>query len=98
MAKRTTRKKAKAGFFTKLLILVLMAALGWQLYSLRTKLKDAKVQKQQLAAQIEKKQEENDTLQDSIDRSGSEEETEKIARNDLGLVSPGEKIFYDVSN
>jgi cell division protein FtsB len=23
---------------------------------------------------------------------------ERIARNELGLVSPGEKVFYDVSN
>lgn len=100
MAKRAKKKTKKlgSGFFTKLLILALAGALGWQLYGLRTKMKSAKIQQLQLSEQIEEKQQENETLKDSIEKSGSKGEMEKIARDKLGLASPGEKVFYDTSN
>lgn len=95
---RATKKKVKLGFFTKLLLLVLLAALSWQLYRLHNQVADATAQKEQLSAQVQEQQQKNDTLKDGIENGGSQEEMEKIARNDLGLVSPGEKVFYDVSN
>lgn len=98
MVRKPKKKKTKAGFFTKLLLLLLLAALSWQLHSLRTELQDAKIRQEKLAAQVEEKKQENQTLQEGIDCSGSKEEMERIARNELGLVSPGEKVFYDVSN
>lgn len=100
MAKRTKKRSRKigSGILTKLLILVLTAALGWQLYGLRAKMKSAKAQQERISAQIAAKQEENDSLKDSIKKSGSKEEMEKIARDKLGLASPGEKVFYDTSN
>jgi cell division protein FtsB len=93
-----SKQKAKAGFFTKLLILVLLLALGWQLYQLHGQVESAQTQRDQLSAQVEQQQQKNDELQESIDNGGSEEEMKKIARDDLGLVSPGERVFYDVSN
>jgi cell division protein FtsB len=72
--------------------------LGWQLYGLRTKMKSAKAQQVQLTQQIEAKQQENEALKDSISKGGSKDEIEKIARDKLGLASPGEKVFYDTSN
>ena len=59
---------------------------------------DAEFQRQQLAVQVDAKQAENDSLQASIDRGGSVEEMLRIAREELGLVSPNEKVFYDTSN
>lgn len=91
-------QKTKAGFFTKLLILVLLLALGWQLYQLHGQVESAQTQKELLSAQVDQQQQKNDELQESIDNGGSEEEMEKIARDELGLVSPGERVFYDVSN
>ena len=52
----------------------------------------------QLAVQVAAKQAQNDALQDSIDRGGSLEEMLRIAREELGLVAPNEKVFYDTSN
>ena len=95
---RTEKKKparAKSGFFTKILILVLLAAMVWQLQSLRTQVEAAENQRQQLTVQVAAKQAENDALQSSIDRGGSEDEMMKIAREELGLVAPNEKVFYD---
>ena len=59
---------------------------------------DAEFQRQQLAVRVDAKQAENDSLQASIDRGGSVEEMLRIAREELGLVSPNEKVFYDTSN
>jgi len=38
--------------------------------------------------------EENAQLKDSLSQDRSEEEMERLARERLGLVRPGEKIFY----
>ena len=92
------KKKARAGFFTKLLLLVLLVAMGWQLYRLHGQVQAAEVQKAQLAAQVEQQKKANDTLQDGIDNGGSQQEMEKIARDELGMVSPGERVYYDKSN
>ena len=98
MAKTQKKKLAKAGFFTKILIVMLLAVLTWQLGQLRTQVEGAEQQRQQLAVQVAAKQAENDSLQASIDRGGSLEEMLRIAREQLGLVAPNEKVFYDTSN
>lgn len=95
---KTAKRPHKAGFFTKVLILVLLAALGWQLYRLHGQVADARTEQEQLTQQVAAQQQKNDTLQKSIDDGGNADEMEKIARDELGLVSPGEKVFYDVSN
>lgn len=100
MAQSTKKKPAKArtGFFTTLLIVMLLAVLSWQLSELRTQVANAELQRQQLATQVANKEAENIALQTSIDRGGSLEEMLRIAREKLGLVAPNEKVFYDTSN
>ncbi|MCI2058802.1 MAG: septum formation initiator family protein [Oscillibacter sp.] len=92
------KKKNRAGFFTKLLLLVLLVALGWQLYRLHGQVEAARAQKAQLTAQVEQQKKDNAALQKGIDDGGSEEEMEKIARDELGLVSPGERVYHDTNN
>lgn len=100
MAKKASRKpgKVKAGFFTKVLILALLAALGGQLYHLQGQIQEAQAQREALSTQVAERQQENDALQESIDSGGSQEEMKKIAREELDLVEPNEKVFYDISN
>lgn len=95
---KTEKRRAKAGFFTKLLLLVLLAALGWRLLQLHDRVAEARAQAETLSGQVAQRQQENDRLQEKIDQGGSQEQKEEIARDELGLVSPNEKIFYDVSN
>ncbi len=97
-AAKKAKSKAKAGFFTKLLLLILIAALGYQLHQLRGNVDRAQAEMTQLSNQVADQQQENDSLQEAIDQGGSKEEMEKIARQELGLVAPNEKVFYDVSN
>lgn len=97
-SRKNAKKRARAGFFTKLLLLVLLVALGWQLYRIHGQVETAQAQRQQLAAQVAAQQADNDALRRSIADGGSQEEKERIARDELGVVSPGERVYYDVSN
>ena len=96
-SKKKKPAKARAGFFTKILIVILLAVLTWQLSALRVQVEEAEFQRQQLAAQVDAKQAENDSLQASIDRSGSLEEMLRIAREELGLVDPDTIIIEDAN-
>ena len=81
----------------RLVILALLLALGWQVWRMQDQLTAAKAQ-EQLRQQVQTQQQENDALQKSIDQGGSQEEMERIARDELGLVSPGERVFVDIGH
>lgn len=95
---KKTRRRAKLGLFTGTLLLVLIAALGWRLYLLRSQVEQAQTQEAQLAAQVQLQQQENDKLQGDLSSGGTQEQMEEIARNELGMLAPGDRLFYDVSN
>lgn len=90
MAKAAKGRKVASGFPVRLAILALLVLLGWQVWRMQDQLTAAKAQEQQLRTQVQLQQQENDALQKSIDQGGSQEEMERIARDELGLVSPGE--------
>ena len=91
-------QRTRASLLTKVLILMLLAAMGWQLHLLRGQVADAQAQKEALAAQVEAQQQANDALSEDIAAGNTQEKMEELARDELGLVSPGERVFYDVSN
>lgn len=100
MAKNAEKKTGRthASLLTKLLILLLLAGIGMQLLSLQEDVKAAEVEKALLAAQVEAQQQENDALSADIAEGGTQEKMEELAREELGLVYPGERVFYDTSN
>jgi len=77
----------------KLIILVLLAAMGWQLYGLRTQLAHAQEERDAYAAQVEARRQENAALEADIAEGPTEEKLQEIARDELGLVKPGEYVF-----
>ena len=96
MADKQCAKKQprpRSGFLTKVVILVLLAAIGWQLYGLRDQLKTAQEEKERYAAEVAAQQQENDALAADIAAGPTEEKIEEIARDELGYVKPGEYIF-----
>ena len=96
MEAATAKKRAR--LYVAVFAVLLLAVLTWQLGELRTQVDNAELQRQQLAAQVAAKEAENTSLQASIDRGGSLEEMLRIAREELGLVAPNEKVFYDTGN
>ena len=91
-------KKRKRGVFTGLLLLTLALLLGALLLSQREQIKAAKQQEAELSAKIEQTKQENAELEAALEKKGDEEYLQELARSELGMVAPGEKVFHDVSN
>ena len=92
-ARRRKKVKVRARPLTKLVILVLLAAIGWQLYGLRSQVRRAQEEREQYAALVAEKQRENAALEADITEGPTDEQLEEIARDELGLVKPGEYVF-----
>jgi cell division protein FtsL len=87
-------KRPKSSLWTKILIFVLILGLGSQLYRLSNEIRSAQADQALLTAQVEQLRQENTSLAQDIENGDNEELLEKIAREELGLVKPDEKIFY----
>ena len=96
--KKQPRQRVRASLFTKVLILVLLVGIGWQLVRLRDQVEAAEAEKARLETQIQAQQQENDALAADIAEGSTQEKMEEIARETLGLVYPGERVFIDKSN
>ena len=88
----------KAGILTIIVILAIVVYAGSTLVSLKAQLAEAREKREALQTQVDKEQQTNAELQYAISHSEDPETLEDIARNKLGLVKPGEKIFYDVND
>lgn len=92
------RRHIRASLPTKLLILTLLVAIGWQLHNLHGQVESAQERKELLAAQVEAKTQENDALAADIAEGPTPEKMQDIAREELGWVAPGEYVFYNRNN
>ena len=90
-------KVKRAGMATKLLVLVLLAALAVALLSTQAKLNVAQSERDELARKVEAQREANAALADDIAHSGDLEYLADIARSKLGLLEPDEIEFVDSS-
>ena len=97
-AQNASRTRPHASLLTKLVIVVLLSAIGWQLYELRDQVAAAQAAKDRYVQQVDAQQQENDALAADIAEGATPEKMEEIAREQLGLVTPGEYVFYDTSN
>ena len=97
-AQKGKRRVLRAGPLTKLLLLALLLGIGWQLVRLQDQVEAAQAEKDLLAAQVEVKRQENSALAADIEAGGSQEKMEEIARNELGMVFPGEYVLCDGVN
>lgn len=95
---KSKKQHVRAGILTKFVILALLAGLGWQLLQLKGQVEQAQEQRTSLAQQVNDLQEKNDALEADIAEGATQEKMEDLAREKLGVVSPNERVFYDVSN
>lgn len=91
-------KLRKASVFTKIVIAALVVYAGFTLVSLSRQISDAKQEREALAGEVDEYVRINAELNYKIEHSEDDAIIEDIARTELGLVEPGEKIFIDVSN
>ena len=82
----------------KIVILALLVYAGISLVNAKGRIARAEADRAELQARVATVQQENAELEYDIAHAGDPETIASIARAKLGLVLPGEKIFYDVSN
>ena len=94
-----TSKKTRSYSF--ILTLAIMAVIGYFVISLIS-LQMEKSEKAQQVAQAEASlvasQERNEELQNVISEGDDSAYIERIARDVLGYVLPGERVYYDISS
>ncbi|MCI9403039.1 MAG: hypothetical protein HFF04_05110 [Oscillospiraceae bacterium] len=83
----------KAGFLTKIVILTLLIAATVSLLRLRTQIQEAQVELEDKRLQVAQQTQVNADLRDAVDHSGDPARQADIARNELGLSGPGEKVI-----
>lgn len=99
MAKKAeTTKKAGSSLMSRLIILALIAFIGWQLYGLQGQLTAAQAERDRYQTEVETLRQENDALAADIAEGTTQEKMEEIARKELGVVTPGEYVFSHRGN
>ncbi len=86
----------KSSMLTRLIILALAVYAIVTLLGLQTQISQQNEANAVLREQITATAQENQRLQQAIERVGSREGVEEVARNKLGLVTEGEMIFYNL--
>lgn len=89
---------AKAGLLTKVLILVMLIAVAVSLLELNARVEKAQAAKQELEQQVAAQTQINANLTDAIEHSDDLDRITDVAREKLGLVSPGEIVFYSLGD
>jgi cell division protein FtsB len=85
----------RAGFVVKLLVFAAIAFLSWMFFGLRGDISRANLRRDELKAEDARLELENDEMKRRLERSGDDEIIAEIARDNLGLVMPGEQVYYD---
>ncbi|MBR2132353.1 MAG: cell division protein FtsL [Oscillospiraceae bacterium] len=94
MARKAKKSRFRpSGKFTLLIVAVLLAIMGFALQNMLVQLRYAEDEKDIYAQQLQQLQEQNAQLKEDIANSDNPALIEDIARNDLGMISVGEKIF-----
>lgn len=89
---------AKAGLLTKVLILVMLIAVAVSLLELNSRVEQAQAAKEELEQQVAAQTQINANLTDAIEHSDDLDRITDVAREKLGLVSPGEIVFYSLGD
>lgn len=86
--------KSPSGKLTMFLLLILAAFISVQIFHMFDQLQTARQTEEAYAQQLAELQETNQQLQEDLDNSDSLDLIEDIARDQLGMVQEGEKVFH----
>ncbi len=91
-------KLKRSSIFTKIVLLALIVYATISLVNTKNRVAEAEADRELLQARVDAMLQENAELEYDIEHAGDPDTIAEIARTKLGLVMPGEKIFYDVNN
>ena len=92
-SEKQAKRRSKGSLLPKLIIVAVLAAIGVQLRTLHVQVQDAQAERDALAAQVAAQQQENDALAEDIAEGSTEEKMKELAREELGLVEPDQRVF-----
>lgn len=84
----------RAPLMTKLVVLALLIAVAVTLLDLRGQIQQAQSDLELVQAQVTVQRQTNAALADAVENSEDPDRQADIARDKLGLVEPGEILFY----
>ena len=87
----------KAGLLTKLVVLALLIYLAVSLLNLQGRIRETQAQRDSLSRQVAEQTQVNAALAEDVANPDDPERIADIARDKLGLVAPGEKVFIITS-
>lgn len=97
MASKKKTEKKQINLLSATLILLMLALLGWQLVSMNEQLDAARAGQTELEERVARQEQENRGLEAALERAEDPEYLQELARENLGMVTPGQKDFYDIS-
>lgn len=100
MAKKAAgaAKKRSGSLSVHLVLLLVLAVLGWRLYVQQGENEKARAEHDAYAQQVETLKQDNEALRADIAEGATDEKMEELARNELGWTDSNEYVFYDKSN
>lgn len=93
MARKKNTKKRRSGLLGALVLLILLGVMAYKLVEVYGDLSVGKEREARLRTQKEQKQEEVNSLKDALSHADDPDYILGLARDRLGLVEDGERIF-----
>ena len=91
------RRKSRRSFIVVLVAVLLCASFAISLFTGIKEKNNIEKEINDVETALAEVNRENDTLRDKINSDNKDEYVEEIARDQLGFVKPGERVYYDVS-
>ena len=95
--KSTSKKVQKRSFILTLGLILLVGYFLITIVGLQAQRKEAIAELEQKEAEYEQVEAENERLESILANEDKSDYMEQVAREKLGFVMPGEKVFYDVT-
>lgn len=83
----------KAGLLTKVVVLALLIYMATALLNLQSQLKTTRAEQESLSRQVAAQTQTNADLADAVADPDDPDRIADIARDKLGLVAPGERVY-----
>ena len=90
-------KKLKRSFIVSFCMIALCAYFAISLITIHRNIKETKAEIDNVKASYNEQVAENNRIKKRIGGGEIDEYVEKVARDELGYVKPGEHVYYDVS-
>ena len=92
------RRKKRVGLATKIFVAIFAVYAAFTLVSLQIQISAKREEQAALQAQIEEQSLRNAEIEALLNSEDNDEYVARIARDKLGYVSPGERVFVDISS